>query len=80
MPKTLYHLSPVLPLDPIWKTHDSVQGFVIRARNPTTARALASMNARDETGEAWRSPRLSTCEPISRSGPTTIILRDFRAG
>ena len=59
-------------------------GFVIRAEDETTARAIAQTNAADEcknerhqkTILAWADEKYSTCEELLPKGEVKVILRE----
>ena len=74
------------PWDP-W--YDKAFGFVVRAKNEQSARAMAHERAGDEnrgeflgkvtskTDAPWLDPSYSTCEELLRTGEAEVILRDF---
>ena len=62
--------------------YEMFYGFVIRAKNETSARNIASKQAavclmrRDE----WSDPGYTSCIEILKSGDEGIILDSFRSG
>ena len=64
-----------------WRgVYDCTNGLVIRATNERAARAIAAESHGDEGAQAWTDASLSTCEPLTASGESELILRDFHAG
>jgi len=68
---------PTRPSDPWFRRYDKAVGFVIRAKDETSARKLAAERAGEETGDAWTDPIFSTCTQLSARGKAGVILRDF---
>ena len=70
--------------------YDEAHGFVVRARDTTTARRVVVKAAENpenwngpggEGAAAWSDPNRSTCNRIPENGShDEIILRDFNAG
>ena len=59
--------------------YDENVGFVISAKNETTARAMANDNACDE-GKIWDDKNRIKCEIVTNKTPAGIVLRSFNAG
>ena len=61
---------------------EEVSGFVIRAKNATQARHVASENAQAEGSVLWRNSEKSTCNVIgtARDEGVEVILRDLWEG
>ncbi len=61
-------------------TWDCSYGFVVRAEDEESARALAAIEAGDEGGDAWTDSKFTTCERLEHYGDAEVIIRDFCAG
>jgi len=59
---------------------DVAVGFIIRAEDEVTARAIASKNHMDEGAAFWLNPRLTTCVELSADGPSGVVLSSFVNG
>lgn len=62
---------------------DCNYGFIVRAKDEQSARALAQFEISDESYESkefWLDPKFSTCEEVSVKGEAEVILNDFHAG
>jgi len=70
----------LLKIDSHLEGYDWAYGFVIRAKDETSARQLASTHAGDEGDTVWLSQTLSICNVLDPFGTEEMILRDFRAG
>ncbi len=82
----LWLLRPIKDLseddDPWDPWFDKSFGFVVRAKDQTRARTLASAAGGDEVRSnkyPWLYSKYSTCEELRIEGPEGIILRDYRA-
>jgi len=66
--------------DPWECWYDKAHGFVIRAEDETTARAIANQSGGDETRvfDAWLSTEYSTCVELTADGESDIIIEDYR--
>ena len=76
------------PWDP-W--YDKCFGFVVRAASEVEARQLATDQAGDEkrgeflgdkianTTTPWLEPKYSTCEPLTSTGESEVILQDVHS-
>jgi hypothetical protein len=75
----LWLLKPAafLPQGSPWDRWDAAQAFVIRAETDQVARKLAAKVAGEEGRDAWLDGELSTCEVLSPSGSTSVILRNY---
>lgn len=88
----LWLLRPVKGLkesqDPWSPWYDKAFGFVIRAQTEGQARLIANAEGGDETGpakhyvyrtggDAWLDAALSTCEELTPTGKTGVVIRDF---
>jgi len=65
--------------------YDKVFGFVIRAKNESEARKIANQNAGNENGSLgvknpWLDINYSTCEVLSKTGESEVIMSDFVSG
>lgn len=56
---------------------DCANAFVVREKNETEARGLASQKSGDEGQGCWLDSKRSSCEQLSVHGKAGIILRDF---
>ena len=64
-----------------WKpAYDKAYGFMVRAKDAGEARRLASDQAGDEGRDAWLSEKYSTCVELQKSGPASVLMRDFVNG
>ena len=61
-------------------TYDCAFGFVIRARNPSEARSIASDLCGDEGRDLWLDPAESECVHLTAKGDVGLIIRDFIHG
>lgn len=59
--------------------YDECDGFVVRAKTETDARALAAEQAGDEGKDVWLSPAV-TCTELTAKGEPGIVLSSFNAG
>jgi hypothetical protein len=59
---------------------DENSGFVIRARSPAAARALAHTQGMYDPSDCWLDPNKTSCTVIPIDGDPAIILTDFNAG
>lgn len=57
--------------------YDTYIGFVIRARDEASARALAVQKSKDME---WNDAARTRCVELDRKGPEEIVLDSFRAG
>lgn len=62
-----------------WQGYDRAVGFVIRARNESMARKLASEESGAENPASWLDPACSRCERLLDAGEPGVILRDFNS-
>ena len=60
--------------------YDEYDGFVVRADDEATARALAQAAAVTGQKDVFTDARTSTCESILDEGLAGIILASFKAG
>lgn len=60
--------------------YDEYCGFVIRAEDEASARAIAVVQAGDEGAGAWMSQARSTCIELQAEGESGMVLGDFNAG
>lgn len=78
----LWLLRPVVdlkrPSDPWYPWYDKCHGFIVRAKDEKAAREMAGLNASDETADAWTDPIFSSCVVLPHSGPSKIIMKDFK--
>ena len=78
----LWLLSPKQEEGPWNPWYDKCFGFVIRAEDEASARALAHANAGDENrrgGSPWLDESQSSCEELLPDGEAGMILQDFHA-
>jgi hypothetical protein len=86
----LYLLRPkaCLKVDDPWDPwYDKCFGFVIRASCEDDARKLAQEHAGDEArGETfdkkktvWLQPKYTSCEVLSNTGESGIVIQDFHS-
>ena len=69
-------------LNPWRPWYDKAFGFVVRAPDDATARKLADAGAGDENrndAHPWLDSQLSTCVPLTETGPTEVVLVDYRS-
>lgn len=98
----LWLLRPIVKVDdmtpesPWWNGWDCCFGFVVRAEDEASARAVippgydetdhpppADMDdfiPGNEGSHTWRDPKLTTCIELTGDGPAGVIIRDFHAG
>lgn len=72
--------------------YDTASGFVVRASDAESARCEALIGSGVDTyawmdanwlgcvEPEWGDPDLTTCVELTTTGPSAVILRDFRAG
>jgi hypothetical protein len=65
-------------VDPWTPWYDKMHRIVIRARDESTARDIASQHAADEQREVWLDPFFTICVELKPKGDVGIICRDFR--
>jgi len=62
--------------------YDKYFGFVIRAKNPNSARKLAHSNAGDEKffgdDSVWLNKNYTSCKELKSEGEEDLIIEDFR--
>ena len=87
----LWLLRPAGPKTSPWEPwYDKAVGFVVRAATEDEARRLANENGGDEVGEVrnlvyrtggdpWLDPALSSCVELASTGPSGLIIRDFKS-
>ena len=65
--------------DPWHPWFDKCFGFVVRAESDQEARQYAHEEAGDEKtdkGSPWLNPKYSTCEELTHSGDSGVIIKD----
>lgn len=61
--------------------YDCNNGFIVRAKDASEARKIASERSFGDEGSAcWTDSKRSSCEKLSARGKPGIILTDFHAG
>lgn len=56
--------------------YDKAFGFVVSAKDETSARKVASENAGDEGAGAWLDKKASSCKEL-KPRKAEVVLRDF---
>lgn len=61
--------------------YDKSFGFIVRAENEIEARRLANSESGDESENinVWLNEHHSSCTILTDTGPSEIVMRDFRA-
>lgn len=62
--------------------YDEASGFVVVARTPAEARALAAAKAGDEGPDCWLAADRSTCRSLGTARPREkcgVVLRDYNS-
>ena len=92
----LWILRPIDENDEPWNPwYDKAFGFIVRAETAVEARALAEVQAGDESrdsykewgtseviegyGKVWQNPSLSSCIELTPDGPAAVIMKDFHS-
>jgi hypothetical protein len=52
-------------------------GFVVRAESEVYARRYASQSAGKEGSALWLEPAMASCEELTASGLTGVVLQEF---
>lgn len=60
--------------------YDETSAVVVRAKNKSEARRMASTAARDEGPSVWMDSDLTSCEEISMEGGPGVILSQSKDG
>lgn len=85
----LWILKPINEDKGAWDPwYDKAFGFIVSAKDETSARLLAHVGAGDENHGAtyngppmnpWLDPMQSTCVPLKVSKTEEVVMRDFSA-
>jgi hypothetical protein len=59
-----------------WMEH-RMFGFVVRAKDESTARVLAATHALGEGPRAWLAAQSSTCVKLTADGPAEVVMDNY---
>ena len=60
-----------------WPSYDCAQQFVVRAKDETQARQVASADHGDEGAGVWLDPACTRCEVVSIAGAPGVVARSY---